>query len=98
MRVLRVRMTGDESQIRTMMNLIEGLDGVHAVEEVADLMPHMDDADSSSAGLSDELGPDAHEIEVEVSNHATAMKVQQAMDALAFDLDMMVEYESEDEE
>ena len=98
MLMLRVRMTGDESQIRTMMNLLEGMEGVHSVEEVADLMPHMDDADSSSSGLSDELGPDVHEVEVEISNRSTAEKVQEAMDALAYDLDMMVEFESVDDE
>lgn len=98
MLMLRVRMTGDESQIRTMMNLLEGMDGVHSVEEVADLMPHMDDADSSSSGLSDELGPDVHEVEVEISNRSSAEKVQEAMDALAYDLDMMVEFESVDDE
>ena len=98
MMMLRVRMTGDESQIRTMMNLLEGMDGVHSVEEVADLMPHMDDPDSSSSGLSDELGPDAHEVEVEIANRSTAQKVQEAMDALAYDLDMLVEFESVDDE
>ncbi|QIK81383.1 hypothetical protein G7069_07085 [Lysobacter sp. HDW10] len=96
--VLRVRMTGDDGQIRTMMNLLEGMDGVHSVEEVADLMPHMDDPDSSSSGLSDELGPTVHEVEVEVSNRSTSAKVQEAMDALAYDLDMMVEFESVDNE
>lgn len=98
MLMLRVRMTGGESQIRTMMNLLESMDGVHSVEEVADLMPHMDDPDSSSAGLSDELGPDMHEVEVEVSNRATSKKVQEAMDALAYDLDVMVEFESVEDE
>ena len=96
--VLRVRMTGDDGQIRTMMNLLEGMDGVHSVEEVADLMPHMDDPDSSSSGLSDELGPTVHEVEVEVSNRSTSAKVQEAMDTLAYDLDMMVEFESVDNE
>ena len=97
MPVFHVRMTGDEDQLRTMINLLESLDGIHSVEEVADLMPHMDDADSSSAGLSDVMGPKMHEVEVDASNDSVVRKVQNAMEALAFDLDMIVEFEGEDE-
>jgi len=97
MPVFHVRMTGGEDQLRTMINLLESLDGIHSVEEVADLMPHMDDADSSSAGLSDVMGPKMHEVEVDASNESVVRKVQHAMEALAFDLDMIVEFEGEDE-
>ena len=45
--------TGSEDDTRAMMNLLQSLDGIEHVEEVGDLMPHMDDADSSSAGLSE---------------------------------------------
>ena len=97
MPVFHVRMTGAEDQVRTMLNLLESLDGIHSVEEVADLMPHMDDADSSSAGLSDVMGPKMHEVEVDASNDSVVRKVQHAMEALAFDLDMLVEFEGDDE-
>lgn len=96
MPTLRMRVTGGEDDVRAMMNLLQSLDGIEHVEEVADLMPHMDDADSSSAGLSDIAGPDVHEIEIDAPNLSTARKVREAVEALAFDLDTLVEFEEED--
>jgi hypothetical protein len=58
----------------------------------------MDDPDSSSAGLSDDEGPDAHEIEILAPNESTACKVREAAEALAFDLDAAVEFEEADED
>lgn len=97
MPTLRMRLTGSEDDARAMMNLLQSLDGIEHVEEVADLMPHMDDADSSSAGLSDVAGPDAHEIEIGAPNASSARKVREAVEALAFDLDVLVEFEEEDD-
>jgi hypothetical protein len=95
MPTLRMRITGGEDDVRAMMNLLQSLDGIEHVEEVGDLMPHMDDPDSSSAGLSDSSGPDAHEIEIEAPNESTARRVREAVEALAFDLDTLVEFEEE---
>lgn len=97
MPTMRLRVTGSEDDVRAMINLLQSLEGIEHVEEVADLMTHMDDADSSSAGLSDVSGPDAHEIEVEAPNASTARKVREAVEALAFDLDAIVEIEEEEE-
>jgi hypothetical protein len=97
MPTLRIRLTGSEDDARAMINLLQSLDGIEHVEEVADLMPHMDDADSSSAGLSDTAGPNAHEIEIIAPNESSARKVREAVEALAFDLDVLVEFEGEDE-
>lgn len=97
MPTMRLRLTGSEDDVRAMINLLQSLEGIEHVEEVADLMPHMDDADSSSAGLSDVSGPDAHEIEVEAPNASTARKVREAVEALAFDLDAIVEFEVQEE-
>ena len=94
---MRLRLTGSEDNARAIINLLQSIDGIEHVEEVADMMPHMDDADSSSAGLSDVSGPDAHEIEIEAPNDSTARKVREAVEALAFDLDALVEFEGEDE-
>ena len=93
---VRLRITGSDDDARAIMNLLQSLDGIEHVEEVADLMPHMDDADSSSAGLSDVGGPDMHEIEVDAPNAATARRVRQALEELAFDLDAMVEFEEDE--
>ena len=97
MPMLRLRLTGSDDDARAIMNLLQSLDGIEHVEEVADLMPHMDDADSSSAGLSDTGGPDMHALEIDAPNDATARKVRDAVEALAFDLDVLVEFEEEED-
>jgi hypothetical protein len=98
MPTLRMRLTGSEDDTRAVINLLQSLDGIEHVEEVGDLMPHMDDADSSSAGLSENTaGPDAHDIEINAPNESTAFKVREAVEALAFDLDVLVEFEAEDD-
>ena len=95
---LRLRIVSSEDNVRAIMNLLQSLDGIEHVEEVADLMPHMDDPDSSSAGLHDARGADTHEIEVEVPNASTARKVRDAVETLAFDLDAFVEIEDDEQE
>jgi hypothetical protein len=97
MPTLRLRLTGSEDDTRAVINLLQSLDGIEHVEEVADMMDRMDDSDSSSAGLSDIRGPDAHELEIEAPNESTARKVREAVEALAFDLDALVEFEEEDD-
>jgi hypothetical protein len=97
MPMLRLRLTGDDDAVRVITNLLQSLDGIEHVEEVDDLMPHMDDADSSSAGLSDIRGPDVHGIEIEAPNASTARKVREAVEVLAFDLDVLVEFEEEED-
>ena len=96
MPMLRMRVIGSEDDARAIGNLLVSLDGVEHVEEVADLMPHMDDEDSSSAGLPDDQGPGTHELEVEAPNLATARKIREAVESLAFELDVMVEFESDE--
>lgn len=98
MPTLRLRVTGSDDDARAIINLLQSLDGIEHVEEVADLMPHMDDADSSSAGLSElRGGGDVHELEIEAPNDSSARKVRDAVEALAFDLDVLAEF-GEDED
>ncbi|WP_147652846.1 hypothetical protein [Vulcaniibacterium gelatinicum] len=97
MPMLRIRLTGSDDRVRAITNLLQSLDGIEHVEEVGDLMPHLDDADSSSAGLSDIGGPDVHEIEIEAPNPSTARKVREAVEMLAFDLDVLAEFEEDEE-
>ncbi len=96
MPLMRIRLTGSEDDVRAITNLLQSLDGIEHVEEIDDLMPHMDDADSSSAGLSDVEGPDTHELEIDAPNAATAQKVRQTVEALAFDLDVVAEFEEDE--
>lgn len=98
MSMLRIRLTGSDDTLRAVMNLLQSLDGIEHVEETGDLMPHMDDADSSSAGLSDVSGPKMHQVEIEIPNPSTGRKVRDAVEALAFDLDALVEFEHDEDE
>ncbi len=98
MALLRIRLTGSDDTARAVINLLQSLDGIEHVEEIGDLMSHMDDADSSSAGLSDVEGPQMHEIEIDLPNESTGRKVREAVEALAFDLDALVEFEDDEDE
>ena len=96
MPLMRIRLTGDNDAVRGIINLLQSVEGIEHVEEVDDLMPHLDDDDSSSAGLHDTRGADTHEIEVDAPNPSTARKVREAVEALAFDLDAVVEFEDDE--
>jgi hypothetical protein len=52
----------------------------------------MDDEDSSSAGLSDVAGPTVHDIEVEAPNDEGVRRVHDSAEAVARQLDAMVEF------
>lgn len=67
---LRLQLTGTDDVAAELINRLGSLGGVERVEEVGDLMPHMDDDDSSSAGLPDDEGPGVHQIELVVSTGA----------------------------
>ena len=97
MALLRIRLTGSDDTVRAVINLLQSLDGIEHVEETGDLMPSLDDADSSSAGLSDVAGPQMHAIEIDIPNASTGRKVREAVEALSFDLDALVEFEEDDE-
>ena len=43
---LRLRLTASGDDTMTVINRIASLQGIDSVEEIADLMPHMDDPDS----------------------------------------------------
>jgi len=98
MPTLRMSVTGSDEDARTFINLVQSQEGIEHVEEVSDLMPHMDDPDSSSAGLSDVRGPKVHGIEVEVPNPSTARKLRDTVEALSRDLEVLVEFDQDDED
>ena len=92
---LRIRITGSDDDLRAVADLLQSLEGIEHVEEVADLMPQMDDEDSSSAGLSDDLGPGTHELEVDAPNEYTAGRVREAVQELAYRLGLVAEFVDE---
>lgn len=69
---LSLRLTASSDDTATLINRISMIEGVESVEEIADLMPHMDDPDSSSAGLPDDMGPGSHLVRVETTDEASA--------------------------
>jgi hypothetical protein len=69
MATIRLRATGPRAGFDALVTALHGVDGVHSAEELADLMPHMDDEDSSSAGLPDDMsGTGVHVLEIEVAS------------------------------
>jgi hypothetical protein len=71
MSTIRLRLTASEDDTSALINRVSALEGIDSVEEISDLMPHMDDPDSSSAGLSDNLGPGTHLLTIEASNDSS---------------------------
>ncbi|MBN8480121.1 MAG: hypothetical protein J0L88_00865 [Xanthomonadales bacterium] len=96
MPTVHLRLTADDDAANALINLLSSLDGVDSAEEVADLMPHMDDDDSSSAGLPDDIGPGFHAIEVEVANETTARRVRELAEAHARDVGAALEIVDEE--
>lgn len=95
MQTIRLRLTGTETDADALMNAIHALDGIEHVEEVDDLMPHGDDDDSSSSGLSEDLGPGLHDIEIEAPNARFATRVRDVADAVAEDRGIAIEFVDE---
>lgn len=92
MTTVRIRVIGSETDTNSLIAELHGLDGVEHIEEVADLMEHMDDADSSSAGLTDDIGPGVHAIEVEVRDHVRAETIRRLAADFAQELDASLEF------
>ena len=96
MPLLRFRLTGRQFDVDAVVTAIHGIDGIEHVEEVADLMPHLDDDDSSSAGLPDDMGgTDVHAIEVDAPNAETADRVREQVDRAAETYGLAVEFVEE---
>src|SRR5690606_41095890 len=93
---LRFRIIGSQDDQRAVTDLLQSVEGIEHVEEVADLMQRMDDEDSSSAGLSDDIGPGAHDLEVEAPNDYTAHRVRAAVEELSVRMGLVVEFEAEE--
>ena len=93
---IRIRITGGEDASRAIRDLLTSIPGIEHVEEISDLMSHMDAADSISGGLMDNAGPGLHVIEVEAPNDDAAQRVRETVEALAFDLDVLAEFETDE--
>ena len=95
MSTMRMYVTGSEDSVRAMINVLNAVEGVEHVEEVADEMPHLDDADSSSANLPDDNAAGIHAIEVEAGNDHTAENVRNAALRAAREMEVALEFDDE---
>jgi hypothetical protein len=78
MSIMRLRVTGAESQANALVTALHGLPHVRGVEEIADQMRGMRD-DSSSNALVDDTGPDLHCLEVEVNGRRNGEEVRRGL-------------------
>ena len=91
MPIVRLRVTGNEYAASELMHALEAIEGIEHIEEVADLMPHMDDEDSSSAGLPDDESPGLHAIEIEAPNDEAVRRIHAVVEALAERTESVIE-------
>jgi len=82
---LDLRLTASENVASAMINLIGSIEGIESVEEIADLMPHMDDPDSSSAGLTGDIGPGTHLLRIVAGKDSGIQRALEAAEASARD-------------
>lgn len=68
MDMLRLRISGPRPIIEQLVELLGEIEGVDRAEAIDDLMPHLDDEDSSSAGLAENQGDDVAQVEVEAED------------------------------
>ena len=91
MTMIRLRATGPRTGFDALLADLHGMEGVERAEELADLMPPMDDEDSSSAGLMDDRGGDVRALEIEVlSPHAD--RVREAAADIAGQYGLVLEF------
>ncbi len=90
MPILRLRLTASEDDTYRLIDGLSSLEGIESAEEIADLMPHMDDPDSSSAGLSDNAGPGSHAIKV-IGEREAVDRALEVAEAAARDMGVALE-------
>ena len=91
MSIMRLRVTGDESQAEALVTALHGLPHVRGVEQIADQMRGMRD-DSSSNALVDDTGPDLHCVEVQVNGQRNGEEVRARAEQSARELGVIVEF------
>ncbi len=95
MPTVMLRVTGSNDSTNQLIHALEAIEGIERVEEIADLMPHMDDEDSSSAGLPDDQAAGLHHIEVEAPNEEGVRRVHAVAERVAGEIDLVVEIAEE---
>lgn len=76
MNTLRFRLSGAADLTDQLVHVLEALEGVERCDVIDDLMPHLDDDDSSSAGLAENSGDQVVQLEIEVEGDPETEHVQ----------------------
>ncbi len=92
MQTVRMRIIGSDTDTQSMISILHGVDGVQRIEEMQDLLPHMDDEDSSSAGLHDQAGAGVHEVEIIAPSAESVRRVHDVAEIVAREYDGVVEF------
>ena len=91
MSIVRLRMTGSQTQANALVTTLHGLDQVRRIEEIDDQMRGVRD-DSSSSELVDDIGPDVHCVEVEVNGKHNAELIRSLAENSARELGVVLEF------
>ena len=90
MPIVRMRLTGSDSQADAMITALHELDNVDRVEEIADQMHDRDD--TSSRGLTEDTMADFHCIEAHASDAKASGEVRDRAAATAREISAAVEF------
>jgi len=91
MAILRFRITGNADARDQVIARLEGIEQIERIEEVADMMPAMNDEDSSSAGLAENTTADVYAFEVEVERDDDVQLVRRVAEVEARDAGAVLE-------
>ncbi len=76
MTTLNFRVTGPAAACEAVINRLAESELIHSIEEVDGMMSHMDDEDSSSAGLAENIDASVYDIRVHTDDHSSDEEVR----------------------
>ncbi|MBX3725150.1 MAG: hypothetical protein KF823_04460 [Xanthomonadales bacterium] len=82
MQILRCRITGAPDLADRIAELVADIEGVERATVMAGLVPHMDDPDSSSAGLAENATGEPADLEIELADEDAAQDLRVAIETL----------------
>lgn len=91
MSIVRFRLTADAVSAERILKVLESMEHVDRIEEVADPGGYLRD-DSSSLGLVDDLGTDYHDIEVHARSDAAATDIRDQLVLAARSIGAVLEF------
>lgn len=77
MDMLRMRISGPRPVVNRLIELLGAIEGVERAEVIDDLMPKLDDDDSSSAGLAENHGDDVAHLEIDAEDESTLQEARE---------------------